>query len=91
MKRKTDNVVKLDTNEIRRAVRSIYVDSVKGDFHRINLSDIQISDRDYKTYIRGKCVLQFDRHCHYPDVRDHQIAIFLYLKAIELVLNDTDN
>jgi len=91
MNRKTNNVVKLDTNEIRRAVRSIYLNSFKGDFDTINLSEIQISDREFKTFIHGEFVLYFDRHCHYTDARDHQIAIFLYLRALERVLNDPEN
>ena len=88
MKRNKDSVVKLDTVEIRRAVRSIYINSFRGDFDGdIPLSKIQISDRNYTTKINGKVVLRYDRHCHYINELDHQIAVYLYLRFVEEVLN----
>lgn len=88
MKRNKDSVVKLDTVEIRRTVRSIYLNSFEGDFDdNIPLSKIQISDRSYTTKINGKVVLRYDRHCHYPNELDHQTAIYLYLSSIEQVLS----
>lgn len=88
MKRNKDSVVKLDRVEIRRAVRNLYLNSYEGfGIGSIPLSKIQISDRDYTTKINGKVVLRYDRHCHYTNELDHQVAVYLYLSAIEQVLN----
>ena len=78
-------VVQLNNPAINRVVRDLYENLVNNDESKpkLKLSQVRFNDKEYRLYIRGGCVLYFDRHCHYSNPKDHLIGVFEYLRAIE--------
>lgn len=82
---RTGEVVQLNNPAINRVVRNLYENLVNNDEckPKLKLSQVRFSDKENRLYIRGKCVLCFDRHDHFPKKEDHLIGIFEYLRAVE--------
>jgi len=44
-----------------------------------------ISCRQYRIFVRGKCVLYYDRHMHYPTKIEHGYALYGILESLKRV------
>ena len=84
--RTEDNIVKLNTAENRRFIQYIILNLTD---KTIKLSDIRIDDKENMTYILNKKVLCYDRHHHYPKVKDHFIATYYWRRSIQDLLENT--
>lgn len=84
---RTGEVIKLNSPYINRVILEIYNTYNPAD--EIELKDIKYVDSPknlktgYRLFIKGKPILYFDRHHHYPKRNEQLCGVFEYLLTIQ--------
>lgn len=81
-----DKILKLNTIVNKRVIKDMYNFrwGVFGGY--LEVKDIKICDKTYKTYIYGQSRLYYDRHVHFTKKADWPTANHLYLKRVEEIV-----
>jgi hypothetical protein len=78
------NKTVVNLNKCKRVVQNIIWNNWG---YKFSLKKIRIGHKDNITYINGIRLYYFDKHHHYPDPKEWEIPMYLYLKEIDAITN----
>lgn len=72
----------LNTKEIKIVIQN-FLWNIVGISRKPRFSDIKFNKKEQRLYLYGKGFLTYSRHHHYPNTKDHPVAVYFFLKTVE--------